>query len=73
LYKFIEEILFILETKNFIPAKISITMMGNNLKAELYGDDASKYNIKEIKASTYAEMKIKKTDSGWTAQMVLDV
>ena len=73
LYNFIEEILFLLETENFIISKLEVQMMGNNLRAELFGDKAKDYEMKEIKAPTYAEMLIKKVNSGWMAQMVLDV
>ncbi|MDP1695736.1 MAG: archease [archaeon] len=73
LYKFIDEILFLIDSEGFVPAKASITMRGFNLKAEIYGDTAKNYNIKSIKAATYAEMYIKKTRSGFEAQAVLDV
>lgn len=72
-YKFMDEILFLIDSEGFIPAKASVTVRGFNLKAEVYGDDAKNYNIKSIKAATYAEMFIKKTRSGFEAQAVLDV
>jgi len=73
LYNFMDEILFLLDSKGFVPAKASVTMRGFNLKAELYGDSAKNYAIQAIKAATYAEMYIKETKSGWEAQAVLDV
>ncbi len=72
-YNFIDEILFLIDSEGFVPAKAEVTMMGYNLKAELYGDSAKNYEIKQIKAATYAEMYIKKTRSGFEAQAVLDV
>lgn len=73
LYNFIDEILFLIDSEGFIPAKAEVNLMGYNLKAELYGDDAKNYEIKAIKAATYAEMHIKKTAKGFEAQAVLDV
>ena len=48
-------------------------LRGNNLKAELFGDDTKNYHLTQIKAATYAEIEIKKTKSDWEAIVVLDV
>ena len=73
LYNFIDEIIFLLDSENFIVAKADILLRGNNLKAELYGDNAEKYNLKHVKATTCAEMHIKKIVNKWEIQVVLDV
>ncbi|MEK6927280.1 MAG: archease [Nanoarchaeota archaeon] len=74
LYNFIEDILYLVDAEGFIPAKASITMRGNNLHAELYGDDTKKYTLKHIKSPTYAEMIVKNdSKKKWIAQLVLDV
>lgn len=79
LYKFIDELLYLIDAENFVCSKAEVTLRGFNLKAELYGDDASKYEIDQIKAATYSEMYIKKINDEkkkqeyWEAQMVLDV
>ena len=75
LYNFFDELIYLLDAENFIATKAKVTLRGNNLKAELFGDSASKYEgLKQIKAATYAEMFIKKLSSGnWQAQVVLDV
>ncbi len=80
LYNFIDEILYLLDAEDFLISKTEVTIRGNNLKADLYGDKASKYlNLKHIKAPTYAEMYIKKVSDKsksrehWEIQMVLDV
>lgn len=74
LYNFIEDILYLVDAEGFIPAKASITMRGNNLHAELYGDSTKKYTLKHIKAPTYAEMIVKNdSNKRWIAQLVLDV
>lgn len=73
-YNFLDELIYLIDAENFIAAKAKITVRGNNLHAELFGDSASNYkDLDQIKAATYAEMHVKKTASGWEAQAVLDV
>src|SRR3989344_1604223 len=65
LYNFLDEIIYIFDAENFIVAKTEITVLGNNIKAILYGDDAKNYpGLDYIKAATYAEMYVKKTEKG---------
>lgn len=73
LYKFLDELLYLVDAERFIAVKGNVLLRGNNLKAELYGDDTDNYQLEHIKAATYAEMYIKKTGEGWEAQFVLDV
>ncbi len=73
-YNFLDELVYLLDAENFIVVKAKVTIRGYNLKAELFGDNASNYkNLDHIKAATYSEMYIKKTKLGWEAQAVLDV
>lgn len=72
-YNFIDELIYLIDAENFLTAKASVLLRGNNLKAELFGDSASNYNLKLVKAATYSEMKIEKKENGWEAQIVLDV
>ena len=79
LYNFLEELLFLLDSKNFFVSKIKLKIIGNKkkslvLKAKLFGDDAKKYETKmDVKAVTYNEMFIKKIGKNWVCQVVLDV
>jgi len=73
LYNFLEELLYLIDAEGFIAAKAEVTLRGNNLMAEISGDEVSKYGLKQIKAPTYAEMEIKKDAGRWIAQFVLDV
>ena len=73
LYNFIEELIYLVDAENFITKKGEVSLRGNNLRAELYGDDASNYPINHIKSPTYSEMSIKKLTQGWQAIFVLDV
>jgi SHS2 domain-containing protein len=73
LYNFIDELIYLVDAEHFAPAKASILLRGNNLKAEIFGDDTKNYHLTHVKAATYADMEIKKTKSGWEAIIVLDV
>jgi SHS2 domain-containing protein len=74
LYNFIDELLYLIDADNFIPARAKVTLRGKNLRAEISGDDAENYSgLDHIKAATYAEMFIKKSEDGWQAQFVIDV
>jgi len=73
LYKFIDEILFLVDAKNFVISKTKLKIKDNQLTAEFLGDDVKNYHLDHVKAPTYAEMYIKKTPSGFEAQLVLDV
>ncbi len=72
-YSFLDELIYLLDAEDFAPAKARVFIRGNNLKAEIAGDDASSYQIKHVKAATYSEMYIKKSKDGWEAQAILDV
>ena len=73
LCNFLDEILYLMDSEHFVTSRAEITLRGNNLKAELYGDDTKNYTLSHIKAATYAEMEIKKNENGWVAQVVMDV
>lgn len=73
-YNFLDELIYLLDAENFIVAKAKVTLRGYNLHAELYGDSSANYkDLDQVKAATYAEMYIKKTQDGFEAQAVLDV
>ena len=77
MYNFLEEFLVLIDSKNFLPSKITnlkFDQKNLKIKAEVIGDDAENYNISEhVKAVTYNEMFIKKIKNNWTSQVVLDV
>jgi len=80
LYKFLEEILYLFETKNFLLAEVAdlrITEDGGHfrLNAVFRGDEAGgRYEIfGDVKAVTYHEMKIEHGCEGWAAQAVVDL
>lgn len=72
LYNFLEELLFLLDSQQFVvsSAKVNIHKSKKTLTAELKGDNAEKYKSHgEVKAVTYAEMKILKN----YVQVVVDI
>ena len=77
LYNFIEELLFLFDSENFILSKIrkiKIDKKNFKLKAEITGDKSSNYKINlGIKAVTYNEMFVKKMKDKWVSQVVIDV
>ncbi len=74
LYNFIDELIYLYDAEYFIPLKAEITLLGNNIKATIYGDDTKNYHdLDHIKAATFSEMEFKKTDKEWIIQVVLDV
>ena len=70
-----EEFLFLLDSENFIVSKIEkIKINDNKLEAEIFGDDVKNYKISnDVKAVTYNQMFVKKENSEWILQVVLDV
>jgi len=74
LYGFIDELIYLLDEDNFIILKAKVNILGNKLRAKIYGDDALRYKgLDHIKAATYSEMYIKKIKDKWEAQVVVDV
>lgn len=81
LYKFLEEILYLHETKRFLLGDVEEVKMIEasggvfRLGAVLWGDEAGgRYEIfGEVKAVTYNEMKIEPGCDGWTIQVVVDM
>jgi len=61
LYKFLEEILFLLDTDGFVLNKVEkLEIVNDKLKAVLVGDNIKDYKLSgDIKAVTYNDMEIK--------------
>jgi len=75
LYKFLEEILYLLEAKKFLIAKVeNIKIKGFRLTAIVSGDKMQNYKFTNpVKAVTYNEMFVKHEKGKWISQVVLDV
>jgi SHS2 domain-containing protein len=74
LYNFLEELLFLLDSKNFFLLSCKVKIKDKKLEAELEGDKAGNYNIElDVKAVTYNSMFVKKEKGKFVVQVVLDV
>src|SRR3989344_2316319 len=77
LYNFLEELLFLFDSENFILSKIKnikIDKKKFSLTAEILGDKTDNYQMHlHIKAVTYNDMFIKKEGERWIVQVVLDI
>jgi SHS2 domain-containing protein len=71
----LNELLSLSEAKEIVFDRFSIkTLTQNQLEATASGFPRENYKIKtEIKAATYHELKIEKTNSGWQAKIIFDV
>ena len=78
LHKFLEEILFQIDTKQmlFREFRLIVDEKQNKLQAELVGEaiDAEKHTIKTIvKGVSWHQFELEKTAQGWKATVVVDV
>jgi len=77
LYNFLEEIIVLIDTDNFLGSKVKNIKIDEEkftLTADLVGDDSSKYKIEtHVKAITLSEMFVKQEGKKWTSQVVLDI
>ena len=77
LYKFLEEFLFLLDSKQFLFSKINKIQINQeefSLEATISGDQAKNYKFtNDVKAITYNNMFVKNQEGIWLTQVVLDV
>jgi SHS2 domain-containing protein len=79
LYEFMEEFIYLIETKNFILSKVNKIEIENRngkieLNATISGDNSENYKFSNnVKAITYNDMLIKQNKSKTTIEFVIDV
>ena len=76
LYDFLNELLFLLDTKDFFLKEVREIEINNKfeLEAAVVGDNYKNYDLKsDIKAVTYNDMSIRKTNKGYEAVVVVDI
>lgn len=79
LQNFLEDFLFLFETKRFLLSSVKKLKIEKKsgaffLHCEIAGDDAKNYKLNShVKAVTYNDMFIKKEKGIWKCQVVLDV
>ena len=77
LIKWLNELIFYMDTYGFIGKKIHIlSIEGLSLKASVSGEDFDSdrhHSGLLIKAATYHDLKIEKTDDKWIMEIVFDI
>jgi len=77
LYKFLEEIIVLIDTDHLLCSKIrnlKIDQKRFTLTAVLIGDNSENYKIQtHVKAITMSEMFVKKEGKKWSTQVVVDI
>ncbi len=76
LVDFLNEILYLINVKNWLPAKIvELNIDENNLKSVINGEKFSSTDIikTEIKAATYHNINIKKNVDTWETKVYFDL
>ena len=72
-YRFVEELLFLLEAEAFLVKKAKISIKDTTIKAHLDGVQVKSRGMSMIKAPTYSEMSFRKNGDMWTVEIVLDI
>jgi len=73
-YNFLEELIFLIDSEDFVVARAEVEIEGNALRGKVFGDSTGSYRgLDHVKAVTYAEMEVLEVDGGWVVQAVLDV
>jgi SHS2 domain-containing protein len=67
MYKFIDELIFLLDADNFAVsiAEVNLSKDQTKINAVLIGDLSANYHLNHVKAATYAEMYIKNLGKNW--------
>jgi SHS2 domain-containing protein len=77
LVNWLNELVFLLETRHFLPAIFEIeTIDEQRLRARVRGetfDPARHFLEREIKAVTYHQIKVESTGQYWSAQVFVDL
>lgn len=73
LYNFLEQLIILVDTENFIVSKVkSLKIKNLTLTAEIIGDNLQNYEVhNHIKAVTYNQMEIK--EKPYMVQVILDI
>jgi SHS2 domain-containing protein len=74
---FLNRLIYLFETKKFIPLEYYLTETGDGilsarLKGKAFDPQKDQYNL-EVKAATYHLLEAKETPSGWQIQVVIDI
>jgi SHS2 domain-containing protein len=76
LVSWLQELLYLLDTEALVFARFQVTLHDLSLAATAWGDffDPKIHPMKtEIKAVTYHQLEVTKSDQGWQAQVIFDI
>lgn len=76
LVSWLQEILYVLDTKGLIFGRFQVNLRDLSLEATAWGEpfDPEVHTIKtEIKAVTYHQLEVVKGEEGWQAQVIVDL
>jgi SHS2 domain-containing protein len=70
------ELLFLFESKKFLASQFEVNVTDAGVQAAIRGEpyDAARHLLAhEVKAVTYHGLKVEQTESGWLAEVILDI
>lgn len=78
LFDFLDEVILLLDTKNLFVHSADLKIVEKDgkydLSGELHGDSATAYERHgDVKAPTYNDLSVTRTEDGWALQAVLDI
>jgi len=76
LVQWLNELVFIFDTYNYVGKSFSLSIINKKLKAEISGgtfDPSTSESRLLIKAATYHDLSLSKTNSHWEATVIFDI
>ena len=76
LVSWLQELLYLLDTEDLVFSRFQVRLQDFSLEAAAWGEvfDPKIHTIKtEIKAVTYHQLEVAKSDQGWRAQVIFDI
>jgi SHS2 domain-containing protein len=76
LFDWLNEILFTFDTEHVLLSEFQVKVSKTGLEAEAKGEtlDPARHRLDhEVKAITYHGLKVKQTDEGWLAEVIVDI
>lgn len=76
LFDFLNELLFIFETRRLVFSDFTVSGRKDGLSVEARGepfDEARHGAGHEVKAITYHRLRVERTDDGWEAEVIVDI
>ena len=76
LVSWLQELLYLLDTEDLVFSRFQVRLQDLSLEAVAWGEvfDPKIHTMKtEIKAVTYHQLEVAKSDQGWRAQVIFDI